>query len=161
VTGPARSLAVRRAVRADAAAIAMLERECFPHPWTELQVLGELTQPAPFCWVASAAAGDGATLVGYALFRRVLDEAELLRLAVAPSRRRLGLAAALVEGGLAELRASDCAVAFLEVREDNAGAIGFYEANGWHRAGRRTRYYPDGADALLYRRSLRADPDRD
>jgi len=146
---------VRAAVPGDAAAIAMLERESFPHPWTELQVLGELTHPAPFCWVASTSGADGAPLAGYALFRRVLDEAELLRLAVAVSLRRRGLAEALVERGIAELRAHDCETAFLEVREDNAGAIGFYEATAWTLAGRRRRYYPDGTDALLYRRSLR------
>jgi [ribosomal protein S18]-alanine N-acetyltransferase len=60
----------------------------------------------------------------------------------------------LVEQGLAELRAAGCATVFLEVRADNAPAIGFYERGGWHAAGRRARYYPDGVDALLYRRAL-------
>jgi [ribosomal protein S18]-alanine N-acetyltransferase len=157
VSGAARPLAlVRPAVPADSTAIALLERDCFPHPWTELQVLGELTQPSPLCWVVDAPDTAMQSLAGYALFRRVIDEAELLRLAVEPAHRRRGLAEMLVERGIADLRAHDCGVAFLEVREDNLGAIGFYEATGWARAGRRRGYYPDGVAALLYRRSLAA-----
>lgn len=131
-------------------AMAALEVLAFPHPWTPDQLAVELQGLASLGLIAE----DGGELLGYALFRRVLDETELLRLAVVPGRRRGGLASALVERGLSTLRAAGCAVAFLEVREDNAGAIGFYQASGWHAAGRRPRYYPDGADALLYRRAL-------
>lgn len=141
---------IRPAVAADAPALAALEAMAFPHPWTSLQLVSELRQATALGWVAEDAAGTA----GYSLFRRVLDEAELLRLAVAPARRRQGLATALVEQGLAALRDGGCAAAFLEVREDNRGAISFYERSGWQRAGRRNRYYPDGTDALLFRRPL-------
>ncbi|HXT51222.1 MAG TPA: ribosomal protein S18-alanine N-acetyltransferase [Thermoanaerobaculia bacterium] len=135
----------------DAEAMTTLELTAFPHPWSHRQLAAELAQPSALGLVAHEA--DGA-LAGYVLLRRVLDEAELLRLAVVRHRQRLGLATALVERGLAELRAAGCATVFLEVRADNAAAIGFYERGGWHSAGRRPRYYPDGVDALLYRRAL-------
>lgn len=136
---------------ADADSIAALELASFPHPWTRAQLSSELALGSSLAFVAHD--GDG-SLTGYVLFRRILDEAELLRLAVTENRRHLGLATALVARGLDELRAAGCATAFLEVRADNAPAIGFYERAAWQIAGRRSRYYPDGCDAVLYRRPL-------
>ncbi len=141
--------AIRRAVTADAEALAALEAIAFPQPWSRVQLLSELQLPSALGLLVEGDAGA----LGYALFRRMLDEAELLRLAVAPAARRRGLASALVARGLAELGATGCQVAFLEVRRDNLEAVAFYERGGWAPAGRRPRYYPDGADALLYRRA--------
>ena len=42
----------------------------------------------------------------------------------------------------------------LEVRENNAGAIGFYAAHGFVEIDRRPRYYRDGATAVVMRRAL-------
>jgi ribosomal protein S18 acetylase RimI-like enzyme len=42
--------------------------------------------------------------------------------------------------------------ATLEVRADNAGALALYHAHGFLEAGRRPRYYADGADAVLMTR---------
>ena len=136
---------------ADADAMTALELASFPHPWTRAQLSSELAHPSSLALVANDADG---TLAGYVLFRHLLDEAELLRLAVVRQRRRRGLATALVARGLDELRTAGCATAFLEVRADNTPAIGFYERSCWQTAGRRARYYPDGVDAVLYRRAL-------
>jgi len=147
-------LRLRHAVAADADAMAALEITAFPHPWNQRQLAAELALPSALGLVAHDP--DGA-LAGYVLFRRVLDETELLRLAVVRQRQRLGLATALVERAIAELRATGCTMVFLEVRADNAAAIGFYQRGGWQCDGRRPRYYPDGADALLYRRAVADD----
>lgn len=144
-------LVLRSAGDADAEAMAALEPTAFPHPWSRAQLAAELAGAPSLGLVAHDATG---ALAGYVLFRRVLDEAELLRLAVRGAHQRLGLATVLVSRGLAELRSTGCAVAFLEVRADNDAAIRFYERTGWEAAGRRPRYYPDDTDALLYRRTL-------
>jgi ribosomal-protein-alanine N-acetyltransferase len=150
---PQASLLIRRATADDAGSLVDLERGSFPHPWTRAQLASERRQSGALGLVAE----EGDAVVGYALYRRVLDEAELLRLAVAPDRRRRRVASAVVMRGIEDLAALGCAVAFLEVRADNVAAIQFYERTGWTAAGRRPRYYPDGTDALLYRRTLR-DP---
>jgi [ribosomal protein S18]-alanine N-acetyltransferase len=144
-------LVLRSALAGDAEAMAALEPAAFPHPWSRAQLASELAGTPSLGLVAHDASG---ALAGYVLFRRILDEAELLRLAVRRQHQRLGLATTLVSRGLAELRSGGCAVAFLEVRADNDAAIRFYERTGWEAAGRRSRYYPDGTDALLYRRAL-------
>ena len=148
---------VRRAQAADAARLALLERACFSHPWSEAQLAAELRGAGALALVAGAplAAGAGGGLdglAGYALFRQVAGEAELLRLAVLPGGRRRGLARRLLAAGLDELRAAGCTAAFLEVSETNEAAVRLYEREGWRLDGRRPGYYADGAAALLYRR---------
>jgi ribosomal protein S18 acetylase RimI-like enzyme len=103
---------------------------------------------------AAATAPHEEPIAGYALFRRVLDEAELLRVAVAPAARRHGIAHLLVGRGLRELAADGVRVCFLEVRAGNAAAIALYEALGFALAGRRPGYYPDGETALVFARPL-------
>lgn len=97
-------------------------------------------------WLAEA---DGRPQ-GYIACRHVLDEMELLALAVTPAARRQGLATALHHAALATLAP---AVAHLEVRADNHGAQMLYHRLGYRDSGRRKAYYanPDGSreDALL------------
>ncbi len=85
-------------------------------------------------------------VVGFVAYRVVLDEGEILNLAVEAAARRQGVAAALL-GAVRPLAAEW----FLEVRESNVGARSLYERLGFALCGRRTRYYSDGEDATLYR----------
>ncbi|WP_371819123.1 GNAT family N-acetyltransferase [Roseococcus sp. SDR] len=93
---------------------------------------------------------------GFILARRVLDEAEILTLAVHPDHRRQGLGEALVETAAVVTAAAGARVMFLEVAEDNAPAMALYAKAGFERAGRRRDYYAPGAHAWLLRRSLEA-----
>jgi ribosomal-protein-alanine N-acetyltransferase len=147
---------LRAAQETDAPALAALEELVFPHPWTAAQLASELRLPTAVALAVVAPSNGRAPsgVIAFALFRRLFDEAELLRLAVLPEWRQRGLARELVEHGLARLRQLGVASAFLEVRADNATAIRFYERGGWTLTGHRARYYPDGAHARLYRRAL-------
>ncbi len=80
-------------------------------------------------------------------------EAELLRIAVDPARRGGGLGRRLLEACQAVLAAEGMEELHLEVRASNRAAIGLYRACGWVPSGRRGGYYPDGEDALLFRRN--------
>ena len=84
---------------------------------------------------------DG-TVVGHAAASVVADVAELQRIAVDRAHRRTGLATALLAGvrALAVDGAADRLL--LEVREDNAGAIAFYESQGFAEIARRTPLLP-------------------
>lgn len=81
-------------------------------------------------------------------------EAELLRIAVAPSARRSGLGRALLRASEAGLGAVGIHQLHLEVRASNAAARSLYESEGWRPVGARPRYYRDGEDAVLYSKSL-------
>lgn len=139
---------VRPARAEDLERIGQLEEASFTDPWPGELLVYELTHSGSIVLVATPESDRPAC--GYAIFRYALDEAELLRLGVAPEERRQGIARALVEDGLERLRAQGVAACFLEVRANNEGAITLYEALGFQRAGRRRGYYRDGTDALIY-----------
>jgi ribosomal-protein-alanine N-acetyltransferase len=87
---------------------------------------------------------------GMIVFRGpVAGESEILNLAVAPQRRRLGIGGALVRAAC-ELPAD----LFLEVRSSNRGAIAFYRRCGFQEAGCRKGYYRDPPeDAIVMKRA--------
>jgi ribosomal-protein-alanine N-acetyltransferase len=88
------------------------------------------------------------------LARVAAGEAEILTLAVVPGARRRGLGAALMQAALARAAEAGAREMFLEVAEGNEAARRLYGALGFAGVGRRPRYYSDGRDALVLRRSL-------
>lgn len=141
---------LRLADRDDLAAVAALESESFDPPWRADDVA--LLLEASEALLLLAEAGDAAR--GYALFQRIAGEAELLRIGVARAWRGRGLGALLVAEGLERLTAAGDRACFLEVREGNLPARKLYERAGFRQTGRRSGYYADGEDALLFRLDL-------
>ena len=93
-------------------------------------------------------------VVAYAVVSVAGDVAELQRIAVAPDRRRSGLAGALLADARRRAAAEGAARLLLEVREDNEGALAFYRASGFAEIARRPRYYRDGATAVVMELAL-------
>lgn len=141
---------LRLAGRDDLAAVAALELESFDPPWRADDVALLLEASEALLLLAEV----GGESRGYALFQRIAGEAELLRVGVARAWRGRGLGALLVADGLARLAAAGDRACFLEVREGNLPARKLYERAGFRRVGRRTGYYADGEDALLFRLDL-------
>jgi ribosomal-protein-alanine N-acetyltransferase len=145
-------LVVEIAAAADLARLVELERRSFAPPWSAAMLAAELGNPDSLVLVARGPAD--AAPPGYAAFRRLAGEAELLRVAVEPADRRRGVGRRLVAAGLDALRREGVGRCHLEVSESNAAAIGLYRSLGFAFAGRRRRYYADGADACLLRLDL-------
>jgi [ribosomal protein S18]-alanine N-acetyltransferase len=96
---------------------------------------------------------DGAP-AGFALGRVAANEAEVLTLAVRPAARRAGAGQALMRALMAQAARRGAGAMFLEVAAGNAAARALYAGLGAAEVGRRRRYYPDGADALVLRLAL-------
>ena len=102
--------------------------------------------------IKTLASASGATLIaersrdplGFALFRQVLDEAELLTICVEPCQRNKGVGRALMRYSKVFLRANRCAVIFLEVNEANRAALSVYNRAGFLPVGYRKEYYGAG-----------------
>ncbi len=76
-------------------------------------------------------------------------EREILNLAVDPAQRRRGVARRLLKVELSRKEIHW----FLEVRESNVAARGFYESLGFRAVGRRQNYYdgpPEGAIVMRF-----------
>ena len=106
------------------------------------------------CHVAEA----GDQVVGHISYSRVLDEAEIINIIVAPALRGEGVGRTLLRAALEALGPAGVHCCRLEVRESNAAAIGLYRAEGFYENGRREGYYPSGVgtreDALLMSKEL-------
>lgn len=79
--------------------------------------------------------------VGFILYRTVLDEAELITVAVLPNRQGRGFAFRLIENMIAHLKNMSVTQVFLEVRADNDRAIALYHRFGFCETGKRPAYY--------------------
>ena len=134
---------------AHVAAVAELEQVCFSAPWSEASVREELTNPLSL-WLVALAGGQ---VAGYVGSQTVLDEADMMNLAVAPQHRRQGIARQLVEALGDALRAQGVQSLTLEVRASNEAAIQLYRSLGFTQVGRRARYYTKPTeDALILRK---------
>ena len=131
----------------DVAAIVRLERVCQgDDAWSEALVRDGVNGDLPTVHHLVARAGD---VTGYAVASAAGDVVELQRIGVDPGQRRGGVATRLLDGVLDLARAGGAERVLLEVREDNAGALGFYAARGFTELARRKRYYRDGATAVV------------
>lgn len=116
----------------------------FGEAWTSAQCLGVLDLPR--VWVTIARIDDQPA--GFALSRTVVDEAELLLLAVRPAFRCRGVGTALVHRTMAVAVASGARKLHLEVREGNF-AHKMYNGIGFDEVGRRPGYYR-GNDGKIF-----------
>lgn len=95
---------------------------------------------------------------GFLLLRLVLDEAEILALAIDPEAQGKGHGSDLMTQMHQKIASQGVVHVFLEVAETNAGAQRFYERHGYAKTGKREGYYrlPDGSriDAVLMSRAL-------
>ncbi len=94
-------------------------------------------------------AGQDEQITGFISGRRILDEGEILNLAVKPSERSAGVGKALVQALLERFGRENAVQVFLEVRESNLGAITFYQGLGFRQVGKRTGYYRNPVGAAL------------
>ena len=93
---------------------------------------------------------DGRAILGAVVFWRVVDETQLLNIAVAPAHRRRGLAQMMMRHVVEEARRAGHRRISLEVRRDNRAARALYRRLGFQSVGLRRGYYADtGEDAIL------------
>jgi len=156
------------------AIMAVMERgfdPAFGEAWNRRQVEGALSMPGTFGALISA---DGTVTraglmdfapnmpAGFTLSRHVVDEEELLLIAVVPDERGRGLGARLINRLAQEAEARGATRLFLEMREDNP-ARRLYSRLQFKAVGRRPGYYRgrDGItrDAITFARSLISTPE--
>ncbi len=145
---------------ADLDAVLGLELELFgEEAWSRPMLEGELAQ-VPGSRHYLVAEQDG-QVVGYAGLLAAGSQADVVTIAVTGRRQGQGTGAALLAALLAEARRRGCTEVFLEVRVDNLRAQQLYRTRGFEQVGIRRGYYqPSGADALVMRRGLAAEPAR-
>ena len=135
---------------ADLPHVLSIERRAFPTPWSLAMFVLELSKPSGICLAALL----DRRLAGYVVCSRYDTVWHLMNVAVDVTRRREGIASALL-AALFERADRPGERYTLEVRRSNAGAISLYEGFGFRGAGYRRGYYHDNReDALIMWRSV-------
>lgn len=119
--------------------------EQYGEAWTRSQCAGIL--PMTGVRLLLAAVGDEA-IVGFALYRTIVDDAELLLLAVHPDARGQGVGGMLLANFVAGSKQAGAKRIHLEVRDGNS-AISLYQGAGFQQANRRRNYYR-GRDGVAF-----------
>lgn len=146
------ALQLRDMTMADCIAAANLQADTMPNPWSEAQFRDSI-RCGHLCRVLTA----GRELAAVAVMSVVLDEAELLTIAVARPWQRQGIARNVLQALLSSPELVACHRCTLEVMRGNEPAIALYTGLGFVQIGLRKAYYRiegEARDALVMQKIL-------
>lgn len=138
-------MTIRPMIEADLDAVLAIEQACFYRAWTRAHFQAELASERATVIVAEQ---DG-KVAGFLCLTLLLDEAEILDVAVDPAYQRNGIGVTLLTWACNKAMQQRATVLRLEVRATSLPAIALYERLGFVRGGVRKAYYEQGVDALL------------
>ena len=116
--------------------VAKIERLVQSHPWSVKQF-----EEAVSSYQSTVIEQNG-QVVGFCILQPVLDEANLLLMAIDPTQQGKGLGYQILDASLNMLKNNPIQI-FLEVRESNIAAINLYQKSGFHQIDLRKNYYPN------------------
>lgn len=144
-------ITIRQAQTEDAVCLAKLEQIVFSDAWSETALVETLRQDRAYIFLAE----EKNEVVGWLTFYSVLDEGEIARIAVIPSKRNAGVAGQLLEHLQKHCVESGIGTIFLEVRASNLPARTCYRKHGFLEDGIRKQYYSNPEeDAVLMHREF-------
>jgi ribosomal-protein-alanine acetyltransferase len=146
-------LDVREAVPDDLESISALENASFPQDRVSRRSFRHFLRQARRPVIAATIDGE---LAGYALvaLRKGTRRLRIYSIAVDPRFGNRGVGRALLQACEQYARSHGRDTITLEVRYDNAPAIGLYEKSGFRQFGEHEDYFEDGATALRYEKAL-------
>lgn len=126
---------IRLMQHTDVSTVVNIEKMVQSHPWTVSQF-----QDSVDAYVSTVIEHQG-KVVGFCILQPVVDEANLLLMAIDPAVQGRGLGFKLLDQSLQLLKNNPVQI-FLEVRESNLAAIALYEKADFHQIDIRKNYYP-------------------
>ena len=126
---------IRLMQASDVQVVVEIENLVQSHPWTKKQF-----EEAVNGYLSTVIEQDH-QVVGFCILQPVLDEANLLLMAIHPNQQGKGLGFKLLDESIALLKNNPVQI-FLEVRESNQAAIALYEKSAFHQIDLRKNYYP-------------------
>ena len=130
----------------DAEAVANIERESFPTPWSREDFWREASNDFA-CYIVAL---DDAEIIGFGGCWISFEEAQVTNIALTSAQRGRGLGKALMARLMRAAAARGAERMTLEVRPSNTPALRLYEGLGFAAVGIRKKYYQDNdEDAIL------------
>jgi ribosomal-protein-alanine N-acetyltransferase len=153
VVEPRTGFAIRPVTRDDLASLLKIEKNVTPFPWSARQFSDSIGSHVAYALLR------GSRMIGYLFYQQVIDQAELLNIAVKPSFQGEGHGTYLLDLCI-DMLDDSVKHLYLEVRASNVSAIELYLKKGFIHTGRRAAYYhTENAreDALLMTYSFNQD----
>jgi ribosomal-protein-alanine N-acetyltransferase len=144
----------RSTIALDLPIFVALDKELFPYsPWSAAQYKEEFASNTRHFVTATNEVG---LIVGYAgvFVPSAGVEADILTVGVVPENRGQGIARQLMAMITQWADQQKACAMMLEVKTDNAAAIGLYESLGYEKLSVRKDYFGSGQDALVMRKAL-------
>ena len=130
----------------DVEAVANIERESFPTPWSREDFWREASNDFA-CYIVAL---DDAEIIGFGGCWISFEEAQVTNIALTSVQRGRGLGKALMARLMRAAAARGAERMTLEVRPSNTPALRLYEGLGFAAVGIRKKYYQDNdEDAIL------------
>jgi ribosomal-protein-alanine N-acetyltransferase len=134
--------------------LAELHGESFETRWSETDFNEMLAVPGTSAILVSSQNNP----IGFVLFRKAADEAEILTICTRPVFRQKGHGKLLMQHFESVLKKDGVKSLFIEVAVLNHAALALYASSGFKKAGTRKNYYARGdgirEDALIMRKGL-------
>ena len=122
-----------------------IETDLFAMPWTKEGMFTFLTREDTMFFVVE----EKGRILGYCSMQTVLDEGDILNVAVRSDRQKEGIGYFLVDSMLMLAQAQGISLVHLEVRESNGTARRLYQRLGFVEDGLRKNYYTDPQENAL------------
>lgn len=153
---PTEPSSIRPATSDDLGRIVEIEKRVQRAPWTREHFEKELEKPYSRALVMTDDETDE-KILGYIVYWLLLEDCQILTLAVDLPYRGLGLARQMVRFAAGEAMKAKFPKMQLEVRKSNLPAIQLYQSAGFSITQIRKSFYSDGEDA--YQMSLPLEDD--
>jgi ribosomal-protein-alanine N-acetyltransferase len=136
----------RPASEEDVTKLLDIETRVHKSPWTAEHFKSEIAKPYSSVWVLTDDETD-TDLAGYIVFWMLMDEAQILNVAVDLPYRGMGYAKRMVHQAVSAALKKGIRRVTLEVRKSNTAAIQLYQSQRFVITHVRKSFYSDGEDA--------------
>jgi len=140
-----KTIDISPAAKENLAQILEIGKEAISSSWTMAFLTPEIDKEDTCFLVAQM----GDEVLGFAVFREVGDDGELLQIATRKDTRQGGVGSLLLSAVLQYAKEKSLGKVFLEVRDSNAAAIGLYEKFGFKTLRVRKGYYDNPTEDAL------------
>ncbi|WP_455480937.1 ribosomal protein S18-alanine N-acetyltransferase [Bartonella sp. B12(2025)] len=141
----------------DSAFLPQIHQHCFVPSW-EKQAFDNFLQDQSVFGYKASLIGQPDQILGFCLCRLILDEAEIITIAVHPHFRRQGIGSLLIDSTLRHLHHEHTIKLFLEVEETNLSALNLYHRFEFQKISKRLAYYQSKnsrGDAIIMQKTFK------
>ncbi|WP_455466324.1 ribosomal protein S18-alanine N-acetyltransferase [Bartonella sp. B39] len=141
----------------DSAPLHKIYQNCFIPAW-EKQAFDNFLQDHSIFGYKAFFISKPDQILGFCLCRLILDEAEIITIAVQPHLRQQGIGTLLIDSILRHLHHEGAIKLFLEVEETNLSALNLYQRFKFEKIAKRPAYYQSKnsrTDAIIMQKTFK------